>query len=170
MFIGCVFPACFLLSFFPFFFPFPKFSEVCSSNKHQLLIELASSIVFCFNGYSLQGSAAYSLHCSAQCSYIACCNPYPFTEAVTFISVKGINRSESRECSAFRGCGIQIKRIARLQCVHAEKSMTQFHWWGGEVLGTGYFYSRYYGRIPRVSCQYSKTYATQRQVSDFYRY
>lgn len=46
---------------------FSRFSEVCSSNKHQLLIELASPFVLYFNGDSLQGSAAYSLHCSAQC-------------------------------------------------------------------------------------------------------
>lgn len=120
MFIGCVFPAP------PFFFFFPKFSEVCSSNKHQLLIELASSIVFCFNGYSLQGSAAYALHCSAQCSYIACCNPYPFTEAVTFISMKGINRSESRVCSAFRGVECKLKRLQGCNVGNAEKARHSF--------------------------------------------
>jgi len=104
MFFGCVFPAF-----------FSKFSEVCSSDKHQLLIELASPIVFYFNGDSLQGSAAYSLHCSAQCSYVARCNTSPFTEAVTFIPVKRINRSESKVCSGFWGCGMKIKRIARMQ-------------------------------------------------------
>lgn len=114
---------------------FSKFSEVCSSNKHQLLIELASPIVFYFNGDSLQGSAAYSLHCSAQCSYVAPCHTSPFTEAVTFISMKRINRSESRVCSAFGGVECKLKASQGCNVGNAEKSMMHFHPWGDEVLG-----------------------------------
>lgn len=119
---------------------FSKFSEVCSSNKHQLLIELASPIVFYFNGDSLQGSAAYSLHCSAQCSYVAPCHTSPFTEAVTFISMKRINRSESRVCSAFGGVECKLKASQGCNVGNAEKkhdAVSSVRRWS-----TG-FYSRY---------------------------
>lgn len=82
---------CFILFLFLFYF-FQKFREISSSSQNHLLIELASLIVFYFNGGSLQGSATYALYCSTQCLYAARCNT-SFTEAVTFSSVKMINRS-----------------------------------------------------------------------------
>lgn len=131
----CLFLPCSLAVYFLYF---SKFSEVCSSNKHQLLIELASPFVFYFNGDSLQGSAAYSLHCSAQCSCVTCCNTSPFTEAVTFISVKRIIRSESKVCSAFggvecklkgsQGCNVGNAEKARCSCICEEMKHWDLFW------------------------------------------